>query len=235
MRRSLLANSSLQAHFRGLLPPLFAMLAGLAPQISGAVDALGFYVGGAIGQSELRGDLNSFNCGFSSCSGIPSPSFARHATGWEVMAGIRPLPFLGAEAAYIDFGSSGTTSIAINSTATFPGILVSGATHPTATALFAVGYLPVPLPYLGVFAKVGVAELRSNMNFMGNLGYCAGPQVCDPITGVQSPHNGTNTRPAYGAGLQMKLGSFAVRAAYERISVNTGDPSLLSLGLSWGF
>jgi hypothetical protein len=232
VRRSLLANSSLQAHVRGLLPPLFAMLAGLAPQISGAVDALGFYVGGAVGQSELRGDLHSFNCG--PCSGIPSLSFARHATGWEVMAGIRPLPFLGAEAAYIDFGSSGITSVAINSTATFPGIAVSGTTHPTATALFAVGYLPLPLPYLDVFAKVGVAELRSNINFTGILGYCV-PGVCDPITGVQSSHNGTNTRPAYGAGLQMKLGSFAVRAAYDRISVNTGDPSLLSLGLSWGF
>jgi Outer membrane protein beta-barrel domain len=217
-------------------PLVLAVLVFLAQPSGNAVagDLLGFYVGGTIGQSELRGDLNSFNCGFSSCSGIPSPSFARHATGWEVMAGIRPLPFLGAEAAYIDFGSSGTTSVAINSTATFPGILVSGTTHPTATALFAVGYLPVPLPYLDVFAKVGVAELRSNINFTGNLGYCAAP-VCDPITGVQSPHSGTNTRPAYGAGLQMKLGSFAVRAAYDRISANTGDPSLLSLGLSWGF
>jgi hypothetical protein len=235
MCRPLLSNSSLRAHVRALLPPLFAMLAGLAPQISGAMDVLGFYVGGAIGQSEVRTDLNSFNCGFSSCSGIPLPSFARHATGWEVMTGICPLPFLGAEAAYIDFGSSGTTSVFTNSTATFPGIAVIGATHPTATALFAVGYLPVPWPYLDLFAKVGVAELRSNMNFTGNLGYCAGPPVCDPITGVQSPHNGTNARPAYGAGLQMKLRSFAVRVAYERINANTGDPSLLSLGLSWGF
>jgi hypothetical protein len=31
----------------------------------------------------------------------------------------------------------------------------------------------------------------------------------------------------------MKLGSFAVKAAYERINVNTGDPALLSLGLIW--
>jgi hypothetical protein len=211
------------------------MLNALPFREANAMDSLGMYVGGAVGQSELRGDLNSFNCGFFSCSGIPSPSFARHATGWEVMAGIRPLPFLGTEAAYIDFGSSGTTSVAINSTATFPGIAVSGATHPTATALFAVGYLPVPLPYLDIFAKVGVAELRSNINFTGNLGYCARPAVCDPITGVQSSLNGTHTRPAYGAGLQMKLGSFAIRATYERISANTGDPSLLSLGLSWGF
>jgi hypothetical protein len=63
---------------------------------------------------------------------------------------------------------------------------------------------------LDIFAKAGVAELR--------------------IIGQGHQHP-----PGLRRGLQMKLGSFAVRAAYERISVSTGDPSLLSLGLIWGF
>jgi hypothetical protein len=197
-----------------------------------AEDLLGLYVGGAVGQSELRANIDSFRCAFvtSSCpSNIPSASFARHATGWEGFAGIRPLPFVGAEAEYIDFGSSGSTNV-YRIPAPYSGI-----THPTATALFAVGYLPIPLPYLDVFAKAGVAELRSNVNISGVLGAC-GPG-CDPVylDNFESSVKGTYARPAYGAGLQIRLGSFALRTTYERISVNTGDPDLLSLGVSWLF
>jgi hypothetical protein len=51
------------------------------------------------------------NCGPSpgaSCLGgissaIPSVAFARNTTGWEAFAGIRHVPFFGAEVEYIDF------------------------------------------------------------------------------------------------------------------------------------
>ncbi len=80
---------------------LLAVAAGLGTSWATAADfnPLGFYVGGAVGQSQLRGDLDSFSCGFIPCVGtVPPVRFLRHATGWEAMAGIRPLPFLGAEA-----------------------------------------------------------------------------------------------------------------------------------------
>jgi hypothetical protein len=226
---------------------LIVVLVGLAPEVAGAADLLGFYIGGAAGQSQLRGDIKpcgpfvespGASCPGSILSPIPSVSFARNTTGREAFAGIRPVPFLGAEVEYIDFGSSGGSSVAINSTANTMPLAGSATTHPTATALYAVGYLPVPLPHLDIFAKAGVAELRSNINFSGELGCVvvfAHGAVCDPVALLQSSVKSTNTRPAYGAGLQMKLGSFALRAAYERISANTGDPSLLSLGLIWGF
>lgn len=225
------------------IPPLLLATLALPALPTGSAiadDFLGLYVGGAVGQSELRATINSFNCGrlLTNCSsGIPSVSFARHTTGWEAFVGIRPLSFLGAEAEYIDFGSSGTTNVFMNidRTTNVPGIAGSGTTHPTATALFAVGYLPVPLPYLDVYGKAGVAELRSNINFSGLLGVCAGPPVCDPIGSLQSSVKSTQARPAYGAGLQVKLGSFALRTEYERVSANTGDPALLSLGVSGMF
>jgi OmpA-like transmembrane domain len=238
-------TSSVHTHVRCSLSILFVVLVGLAPEVACAADLLGLYIGGAAGQSQLRGDIKP--CGplvespGASCLGgifsISSVSFARNTTGWEAFAGIRPVPFLGAEVEYIDFGSSGGSSVAINSTAnTMPLGAGSATTHPTATALYAVGYLPVPLPHLDIFAKAGVAELRSNINFSGELGCVvvfAHGAVCDPVALLQSSVKSTNTRPAYGAGLQMKLGSFALRAAYERMSVNTGDPALLSLGLIW--
>ena len=202
------------------------------------LDPFGIYLGGAAGQSQLRADLDSLNCGFGSCSGpIPPARFSRHATGWDALLGIRPLPFLGAEAEYVDFGSSGTTNVFvnINRSANIPGIAGSGTTHPTAAALFAVGYLPVPLPYLSVYAKAGVAKLRSRIEFSGVYGVCSGPPVCDPAGSLHGADNGTATRPAYGAGLQVKLGSLALRTEYQRISAHTGDPALLSLGALWMF
>ena len=44
--------------------------------------------------------------------------------------------------------------------------------------------------------------------------------MCDPIGGLHASVNGTSSRPAYGAGLQVKLGSFALRTEYERISAS---------------
>ena len=212
----------------------------LASARVGAADfnPLGLYVGGAVGQSQLRADLDSFSCGFGSCSGpIPPAQFSRHATGWKAMVGLRPVPFLGAEAEYIDFGASGTTNVFvdINRAASLPGLSGTGRTHPTAAVLFAVGYLPLPLPYLDVYAKAGVAALKSNINFSGLYGVCAGPPVCDPIGSLHASVNGTASRPAYGAGLQVKLGSFALRTEYERIDASTGDSALVSIGASWMF
>lgn len=219
---------------------LLAIAAALGSKWTAAadLDPIGFYVGGAVGQSQVRANLGSLSCGFNRCAvPVPPVRFLRRTTGWEAIAGVRPFPYFGAEAQYIDFGSSGTTNIFINinRTANIPGIAGSGTTHPSAAALFAVGYLPVTLPYLDVYAKAGVAELRSNINFSGVYGVCAGPPVCDPVGSVQSSVSGTSVHPAFGAGLQIKLGRFALRTEYERIIADTGDPALLAIGVSWMF
>jgi hypothetical protein len=46
---------------------------------------------------------------------------------------------------------------------------------------------------------------------------------------------GNHTRPAYGAGTQLKFTRLAVRAEYERISGSGGDADLLSLGVTYTF
>ena len=57
-----------------------------------------------------------------------------------------------------------------------------------------------------------------------------------PFPVIVNPYSlsGTSTHPAYGAGVQLKFTSFAVRAEYERISVVSGDVNLLSLGVTFG-
>ena len=42
-----------------------------------------------------------------------------------------------------------------------------------------------------------------------------------------------STNFAYGAGVQGKIGSLAIRAEYERIGGSSANPDLISLGVTW--
>lgn len=197
-----------------------------------AADPLGFYLGAVVGHSQVRNDLNNE-------FGALFPGINGSATGWKLMAGIRPLPILGAEVAYIDFGSV-SGSVSIPATATQGGFNATASSHPKATALLAVGYLPIPMPHLDVFAKAGVAQLEYDVRATGqatcplNLP-CFPPPL--PLPPLLPPYSASErgTHPAYGAGAQLKLASLAVRAEYERISASSGDVDLLSIGLTLVF
>jgi hypothetical protein len=45
----------------------------------------------------------------------------------------------------------------------------------------------------------------------------------------------SSTNFAYGAGVQGKIGSLAIRAEYERISASGGNPDIVSLGVTSAF
>lgn len=201
------------------------LLTGCGPAL--AADPLGFYLGAGVGHSQVRNDFEF--------SGIGVPvSTGGSATGWKLMAGIRPLSTLGAEVAYIDFGSidgAGSTP----ATPTQGGLNATVTSHPRAAALLAVGYLPIPLPYLDVFAKAGVAQLKSAVTATGQATCPTSIPACLPVFVPPYSANGSSTRPAYGVGAQLKLASLAVRAEYERISAGSGDVDLLSLGLTFVF
>jgi hypothetical protein len=183
---------------------------------------LGPYIGAAGGQADLRMDhalTDTFN------------NISKHDTGWQVMAGIRPLRFLGAELEYVNFGSrSYLDGLAPGS---YPFAYTTGTIDAKAAALLAVLYAPLPVKFLDVYGKVGPARLQTSVH-----GLVQEPDlIClpDPDCGHLVTHGATTTDLAYGAGLQLKFGAAAIRAEYERIRVNTGDPSLASLGLTWSF
>jgi opacity protein-like surface antigen len=207
-----------------------AMLAGLivwAPALP--ADPLGFYLGAGVGHSQVRSDLDF---GVFGAPGFSGPfDVTPGATGWKVIAGVRPLSIIGAEAEYLDFGSgTGTTGIA--PTATRGGITATATSHPKAPALFAVGYLPIPLPHLDIFAKAGVADLKTRVQASGQA-LCPTSIPCLPVFIPPYSASDTSTRFAYGAGVQVRLATLAVRAEYERIHSSAGDPDLLSLALTW--
>jgi opacity protein-like surface antigen len=192
-----------------------------------AADPFGFYMGAGIGHSHVRNDVNFgplFPVGFSTTG---------TKTGWKAILGVRPVSIIGAEAEYLDFGSA-SASAGIPATTLSAGLNATVSSHPKAAALFAMGYLPIPLPSLDVFAKAGATRLKSSVNATAQA-TCPISLPCIQIIVPPYSASRTDTRFAYGAGLQVKVAGLAVRAEYERIRASGGDPDLLSLAVTWGF
>lgn len=175
----------------------------IGPVSASDYNPAGIYVGAAIGQSNVRDD------GFDSGNRY---GFDNRDTAWQLTLGLRPLPVFGVEYDYMNFGSPNGN---------YGSYSTNGNSNTTANALFAVGYLPLPLPMIDVYGKVGAARLQANNTVFG-------PSI--PFN-----QNFTNTDLAYGVGSQVKFGNIAVRAEYERISDSNGDPDMLSVGVNYTF
>lgn len=183
-----------------------------------ADNPVGFYLGAGVGYSTVRSDDSAY--------GLPG-YFNDHQTAWKVIAGVRPIPFVGAEFEYIDFGHP-TRDFGYN------GINNYGLdTHPRAAALFGVGYLPLPIPFFDVYGKAGIARLQTDVTTVTTLGPCPVNSVNCPAT--ISRQNQTDNRFAYGVGLQSKAWGVSFRAEYERISSQFGDPDALTVSATWTF
>jgi opacity protein-like surface antigen len=184
-----------------------------------ADDLLGLYVGAAVGESHVRtakeilGDTDY------------DYEFDEQHSAWKVTAGIRPISALGAELEYIDFGNPSTE----NSITGLGGITQADA---KASTLFGVGYLPLSVTFLDVYGKLGIARLHTTATELSPVPFCpAGFTVCRATTFISD----WSTNFAYGAGVQGKIGSLAIRAEYERIGGSSANPDLISLGVTWTF
>ena len=173
----------------------------------------GFYVGVGAGYSTIRSDDPSY--------GYPG-YFDDHQAAWKVFAGVRPIPFLGAEIEYIDFGQPGQRRgyYDFNDYGT--------DSHPRAGSLSAIGYLPIPIPLLDIYAKAGVARISTNVPQIVD---CSDPSSCPYVV----HHDETSNKLTYGAGLQTKFWNVSFRAEYERISSSFGDPDAFTVGAAWNF
>jgi hypothetical protein len=125
-------------------------------------------------------------------------------TAFKVYAGVRAASLLGAEIAYMDFGKASDTLGGTQARGKLKGI-----------AAFGLLYLPLPVPVLDVYAKAGFAHLDTKIT-----------------TGSVKLLSTKEEDFAYGAGVQVKLGSFAIRGEYERFANDGTDPALLSIGFT---
>ena len=79
----------------GTLLAIVAVGACAASTAALADNPVGFYLGAGVGYSTVRSDDPAY--------GLPG-YFNDHETAWKVIAGVRPIPIVGAEFEYIDFG-----------------------------------------------------------------------------------------------------------------------------------
>src|SRR5258708_39109670 len=79
------------------------VLAVCSHNSASAADLLGFYAGAAVGQADIRANEVGFALPPVGFNGAPF-GVNKHATGWKVLAGIRPISLFGAELEYVDFG-----------------------------------------------------------------------------------------------------------------------------------
>jgi opacity protein-like surface antigen len=208
--------------FSGALLAIAASGVGVIPNTACADNPLGLYVGAGVGVSTVRSDDGYF-------SGYGRYDRDHHTAG-EAVIGIRPIPIVGAEIEYIDFGHPGGDN-SYDDRAYYYG----PDTHPRAIAAFAVGHIPLPLPFLDVYAKAGEARLHTNVDAFDGA-YCPpNPHIaCSPVQQVPS-RDEWSTRFAYGAGVQYRIWDLSFGAEYQRISSPFGDPDLLSVRATWTF
>ena len=155
---------------------------------------------------------------FQSPSQIPSEKTTPH-----FMVGPRPLPSLGAELSYLDFGHPAGSLFGKPADASMRG-----------ESAFGVVYLPVPM--VDVFVRAGAAHIQSIVTGFAPNGIpdnvCVVGVPCGTSRSpIRQDRNSTNF--ASGGGVQFKFDAWAVRAEYERFNFAGQSPYLASLRLTW--
>ena len=167
----------------------------------------------ALGATAARADNRMFYVGAgvarNKISDITATNSDLNDTSWKAFAGVRPINAFAVEADYIDLGSQSTQFVD-----------TSTNLHYKAFAGYAVGFLPLPVPILDVFGKVGLARWQSS----GNSNASTGGQL------FSLSDNGTEF--AWGVGAQAHFGTIGGRLEYEAFNIhNTNGANVVSLSV----
>lgn len=167
-----------------------ALAAGAAHADNGT-----FYVGAGISRDNLKN--------------ITATASDLNSTNWKVWAGFRPISVFAVEADYIDLGSQ-----------TVNNPITSTHVNYKAFAGYAVGYVPIPVPFLDVFGKAGLARWSSS----GSASFGGTP-------GLFSLSD-SGTQFAWGIGAQVHVGNIGGRLEYENFGIrNTNGANIVSLSV----
>jgi len=155
----------------------------------------GFYLGWSLGQSSIQLTEQALK-------------FDGTDTAYKLIAGLRPLDWLGVEANYVDFGSPDDTVGGVNIKSDGSGF-----------SAYAVGFLPVgPVDLL---AKAGLVNWDASLS-------------APALPGASLDESGTDL--SYGVGVQFRFLSLSLRGEYEVFRIEElDDVKLFSIGLTWTF
>lgn len=131
--------------------------------------------------------------------------------GFKAIVGFRPLDSFAIEANYADLGDTRVPLAVACITAPCPA---EASIDSQAVSVSAVGLFALPL--VDLYGRVGVARWESKETSFAAL-----------------KREGTD--PTYGAGAQVRLGSFALRLEYERFDFDDDSADLVSIGFTYTF
>jgi opacity protein-like surface antigen len=182
--------------------------------VARADDPLGLYIGAAYSRALIKAQFDK------AVPGSSGEFDSTNSSAFKGMLGIRPISFLGAEVAYMDLGRRSV----FGSGGPIVGrpFITSAQASQKGESAFAVLYLPVPV--IDAYLKGGLSRITTQMS------------VSYQINGVgdyTAYRDLTEVGLAYGAGLQWKLGQWAVRGEYERFDAAGANPSLFSIGMTY--
>jgi OmpA-like transmembrane domain len=159
------------------------------------------YVGAGVSQARINDIFHSGH------------DFDLNNTAWKAFVGVRPIPFLGVEANYMDLGSQSHRFGFTNESS-------DGHVNAHAFSTFAVGFFPLPVPWLDVFGKAGAARWTLNGHDNSSL--------------FALDEHGTDF--AWGGGAQAHFGPLGLRLEYEQFNVrNTDGVKAASFDVLWHF
>jgi hypothetical protein len=141
----------------------------------------------------------------------PSVGDADDDRGFKGIVGFRPLDAFAIEANYVDFGE---TSVPLGIACITTPCPNEATIDSQAISVSAVGMFALPL--VDLFARVGYARWESDL----------APFATEERSGSD---------PTYGAGAQVRLGSFALRLEYERFDFDDDSADLVSIGFTYTF
>jgi opacity protein-like surface antigen len=176
---------------RLLLPALILGFAGTAAHAA----EKGFYLGGGISKAQVDDVFDS---------GLDLDN-----TAWKIIAGFRPLDLVSVEASYMDLGDERRSF----------GPVIANA-KAKAFAAHALLFLPIPVPFLGVYGKAGFARWDLDGDVNTNL--------------ARFDKNGTEF--AWGGGAQFSFSRVTLRLEYDNFDIkNTDGVDLYTVGATWTF
>jgi hypothetical protein len=190
-----------------LITLLIEAAALLAPGDARAEDGLGLYLGGAVGRSQVNTDGGALN----------TASFKENHSAWKAIAGLKPIPLIGVEVEYVDFGHPN-------------GSLGAHPADVSMKGAAAFGVLTLPVPIVDLFVKAGLARLQSTVNGTSMCNFPAFMGNC-PLFSLSR----NSTTGAGGVGVGLKIGAMRIRAEFERFNAAGGNPQLYSVGLTYTF
>jgi OOP family OmpA-OmpF porin len=185
---------------------LFLTAILVAAAVPAAAVENGFYIGGSVGGSSL--EVEDFDEEFGAFR------FSDGDTAYKLFAGFRFLNFLAVEAGYVDLGDPQDIIASIEGDELEVRIGVNG------WDAFAIGLLPIGP--VDLFVKVGVVSWEADIRAAYN--------------DLRDADSDTGTDAAYGIGVGLRLGGWALRAEGEQFDIgNAEDVYMFSVGATYTF